>query len=40
MPLLSLSKKSIPSPGGRVAPKGSGEECGQKAKSQHHAKTC
>ena len=28
-----MSKKPIPSPGGRVAPKGSGEECGRKAES-------
>ena len=31
-----MSKNSIPSPGGRVAPKGSGEECGRKAESQHN----
>ena len=31
-----MSKHSIPSPGGRVAPKGSGEECGRKAESQHN----
>ena len=24
----------------QVAPKGSGEECGQKSKSQHHSKSC
>ena len=28
--------KIIPSPGGRVAPKGSGEECGWKSKSLYN----
>ena len=36
---FSLSEKSIPSPGGRVAPKGSGEECGRKPESQHNKQT-
>ena len=31
-----MSKNAIPSPGGRVAPKGSGEECGRKAESQRN----
>ena len=31
-----FEEKSIPSPGERVAPKGSGEECGRKPESQHN----
>ena len=37
-PFVELVKKSIPSPGGRVAPKGSGEECGQEPESKYNIK--
>ena len=36
VPPMTAGIGKIPSPGGRVAPKGSGEECGRKAESSYN----